>query len=143
MTKRHSRLEFCFKSRFIFRSPPMFCFNKCSAVAEMGDHLATVDMGRKAVGYVPLFRGAGSPSNTVWPRPRSTSVPSFILIHPTVWPPYTNVADRHRGQTGQRSDSISLKNRSRHTDQQREKLLSPKLSCSRGRTEKHVLLEAQ
>jgi len=46
-----------------------------------------------------------SPSNTMWPRPRSTSVPSFTLIHPVVWPQYTNVTDRHR-QTGQPSDSI-------------------------------------
>jgi len=29
-------------------------------------------------------------------------MPSFILIHPTVWSQYTNVTDR----TGQRSDSI-------------------------------------
>jgi len=37
-------------------------------------------------------------------------MPSFILIHPTVWPQYTNVTSRHTGQTdrqtGQRSDSI-------------------------------------
>jgi len=32
-------------------------------------------------------------------------MPSFILIHPTIWPQYTNVTDRTR-QTGQRSDSI-------------------------------------
>jgi len=32
-------------------------------------------------------------------------MPSFILIHPTVWPQYTNVTDR-TGQTVQRSDSI-------------------------------------
>jgi len=31
---------------------------------------------------VPLRgRGAGSPSNTMWPGPRPTRVPSFILIH--------------------------------------------------------------
>ena len=30
--------------------------NKSSAAAEMGDHLATIDMGRKVVGAVPLFR---------------------------------------------------------------------------------------
>jgi len=30
-------------------------------------------------------------------------MPSFILIHPTVWPQYTNVTER---QTGQWSDSI-------------------------------------
>jgi len=31
-----------------------------------------------------------------------TCIPRFILIHPTVWPQYTNVTDR----TGERSDSI-------------------------------------
>jgi len=35
-----------------------------------------------------------------------TSVPSGIMIHPTVWPQYTNVTDRQTGQTGQRSSSI-------------------------------------
>ena len=38
-----------------------------------------------------LVGGAGSPSNTMWPGLRPTSAPSFILIHPTVWPQYTNV----------------------------------------------------
>jgi len=42
----------------------------------------------------PLFGGAGSPSNTVWRGPRPTFTPSFILIHLTVWPQYTNVTDR-------------------------------------------------
>ena len=28
----------------------------------------------------------GSPSNTMWPGPRPTSLPSGIVIHPTVWP---------------------------------------------------------
>jgi len=61
----------------------------------MSDRLATVDMGRKEGAAVP-FRGlgAGSPSNTVWPGLRPTSVPSGILIHPAVWPQYTNVTDR-------------------------------------------------
>jgi len=46
--------------------------DKCSAVAEMGDRLATTDMGQK-VGAVPLFTGeAGSPSNTMSPGPRPT-----------------------------------------------------------------------
>jgi len=47
------------------------------------------------VGAVPLWGGgAGSPSNTMWPWPRPTCVPSFILICPTVWPQCTNVTDR-------------------------------------------------
>jgi len=45
-------------------------------------------MGRKlAEGSVPiLWRGDRSPSSTMWPGPRPTSVPSAILIHPAVWP---------------------------------------------------------
>jgi len=33
-----------------------------------------------------LFCGGqlGPPSNTMWPGPRPTCMPSFILIHPTV-----------------------------------------------------------
>jgi len=34
---------------------------------------------------VSLSWRAGTPSNTMWPAPRSTSVPSGILIHPAVW----------------------------------------------------------
>ena len=49
--------------------------------------------------YASFSGGAGSLSNTVWPGPRPTSVPSGILIHPTVWPHYAKT-DR------QRSDSI-------------------------------------
>jgi len=67
-------------------------------------HLATRDMGRKLGAG-----GAKSPSNIIWPGPRPACMPSFVLIHPTVWPQYTNVTDRQRGQTRQdrqRSDSI-------------------------------------
>jgi len=41
-------------------------------------------------------RGAGSPSNKMWSGSSPTCMLSFVLIHPTVWPPeaYTNVADR-------------------------------------------------
>jgi len=34
---------------------------------------------------VPLSRRAGTPSNTMRPGPRSTSVPSGVFIHPVVW----------------------------------------------------------
>ena len=73
---------------------------------DQSSHLATTDMGRKLEG-VPFGGGAGrSPSNTMWPGPRPTCMPSFILIHPTVWPQYTNTdrTDRQRsysiGRTG-------------------------------------------
>ena len=52
---------------------------------------------------------AGSPSNTVWPWPRPTCVPSFILIRLTVWPhgpQYTNVTNRQDRLDRQRSDSV-------------------------------------
>jgi len=44
--------------------------------------------------FIILFRGAGSPSNTMWFGPMPTSIPSGILIHPTVWPQYTNVTNK-------------------------------------------------
>jgi len=58
--------------------------DKSSAVAEMGDRLATIGMSRKwggaAVrGWVPTL----SPTNTMWPGPRPISLPSGTLIHPT------------------------------------------------------------
>ena len=69
--------------------------------------------GPKIWGLCPFGGGAGSPANTIWPGPRPTSLPRFILIHPTVWPQYTNVTDRQQDRrdrqtdrTGQRSDSI-------------------------------------
>jgi len=45
-------------------------------------------MGRKegAGDAVPLSWGAKTPSNTIWPEPRSISVPSGVFINPAVWP---------------------------------------------------------
>jgi len=64
------------------KSAAKFHYNKTSAVPEMGDRLA-IGMGRK---WGEAALGAESPSNTLWPGPRPTSLPSSILIHPTVWP---------------------------------------------------------
>jgi len=61
--------------------------HKSSALAEMGDR-GHNRQGRK-VAAVPHSRGAGSPSNTMWPGPRSTSVQSGVFIHPAVWPQQT------------------------------------------------------
>jgi len=75
--------------------------NKSSAVDQMGDRLATIDMGRKLGGLL-AFSGRGAelgPNLTQCGRSRGlyTSMPSFILVHPTVWPQYTNITDRqHR-----------------------------------------------
>jgi len=42
-------------------------------------------------GAVPpfLWKGAATPSNTMSPGPRPTSVPSGILIHSAIWPQQT------------------------------------------------------
>jgi len=71
-------------------------YSKSSAVAEMGDRLATLDTARKVGGggcCAPFRGGAGFPSNTMWPEPRPTCIPSGILIHSTVWPQYIIVTD--------------------------------------------------
>ena len=74
---------------YSYNRPSTF-LNKCSAVAEMGDRLATIDMDRK-LGLCPLWWEPGYPCkcNTMWPGPRPTFVPSGILIHPPVWPQQT------------------------------------------------------
>jgi len=71
------------------------CADKNAAVAEMGDRLATIDMGRKVGGAaLSLSVGELGPHLTVSPGLRPTSVPSGILIHPTTWPQYNIVTDR-------------------------------------------------
>jgi len=50
--------------------------NKSSAVAERGDRGHNRHGPKKGGGAVPLSRSAGNPSNTMWPAPMSTSVPS-------------------------------------------------------------------
>jgi len=42
----------------------------------------------------------GHTSNTVWSGPKPTTMPTFILIDPTICPQYTNVTDR-TGQADQ------------------------------------------
>jgi len=61
--------------------------------------------GPKSVGgCCAPFRGeARFPCNTMSPGPRTTSVPSGILIHPAVWPEYTNITGRTDRQTDRRS----------------------------------------
>ena len=69
-------------------------------IRDRSRRLVTMDMGRKlGRGLRLLFgEGAGSPSSTMSPGPRSTSIPSGILIPPTVWPQYINVLYRQTGQ---------------------------------------------
>jgi len=64
--------------------PPTTYYNKSPAVAEIGDHLAKIDISQKEEGGAVPFSGGGgtwAPSNTMWPGLRSTTVPSGILIH--------------------------------------------------------------
>jgi len=67
------------------------------------------------IGGVPLWkRGSCVPIYTMWPGPRPICEPSFILIHPTVWPQHRNVTERidmtgqtyRLGQDRQRSEGI-------------------------------------
>jgi len=61
--------------------------NKSSAVAEMGDRGHNRYGPKRGGGAtVPLSPIAANQSNTKWPGPRSTSVPSGVLIHPAIWP---------------------------------------------------------
>jgi len=60
--------------------------NKSSAVAEMGDRGHNRHGPKRGGCYAPFAGRAGSPSNTMWPGPRPTSIPSGILMHPAVWP---------------------------------------------------------
>ena len=74
---------------YVCRVKVMIWFNnKSSAVAEMGNRLATTDIGQKVEGAaVPLsVGGAESPSDTsLGPTP----ITSGILIHPAIWPQQT------------------------------------------------------
>ena len=75
--------------------------HKSSAAAEMGNCLATIDMDRKVREGCGVLSGegeAGSPSNTMSPWPKPTSVPSGIQ------PFGHNTPTLQTGQTGQRSD---------------------------------------
>ena len=60
--------------------------NKNSAVAEMGDRGHNRHGPKRRGAAVSLSQIARNPSNTKWPGPRSTSVPSGVFIHPAVWP---------------------------------------------------------
>jgi len=63
--------------------------------------LATQQTWADNWGLCPFWGwGTGSPSNTMWPGPRPTSLPSFILISETVWSQYTTLqTDRQDRQT--------------------------------------------
>ena len=58
--------------------------NKSSAVAEMGDRGHNRHAPKEGAALLLSRRGPGSPSNTMWPGPRSTSVPNGVFIHSAV-----------------------------------------------------------
>jgi len=63
--------------------------NKCSAVAEMGDRLVTIDMSRK-LGCPPFFWGGELDPHLIQCRlGRDLRIPSGILMYPDVWPQQT------------------------------------------------------
>jgi len=68
-------------------------------------HPAVWDGHRPKIGAVPFGDGSWAPCNAVWPGPRPTSMPSFILIHPIVWPQSTNVTDRQTDRQTDRTDN--------------------------------------
>ena len=51
----------------------------------MGDHGHNRHALKRGRLLCPFHEGAGSRSNTMWPGPRSTFIPSSIFIHPAVW----------------------------------------------------------
>jgi len=122
------RANHCTHGRHSTDRPVLAEDDNSPAAAVMGDSLATIDMGRNWGGCCAPFRGGMamgphvtivswsltslfstnmaisetmSPCNTMSPVPRPASVPSGILIDPTVWPHYTNVTDR---QTNRRDN---------------------------------------
>jgi len=48
-----------------------------------------IDMGQKFGLLCPFGGRSWSTSNTMWPGPRRTSVPSGILVHLAIWPQQT------------------------------------------------------
>jgi len=76
--------KFKFKVAVRFFGRPFV--QELSSSWDVATTVATIDMALKERGAVPLSRSAGNPSNTMWPAPMSTSVPSGVFIHPAIWP---------------------------------------------------------
>ena len=77
------------------------CYNKSSAVAEMGDHGHNRHGPKRGECAVPLSRSAGNPSNTLWSARRS--ILPYQLASSTIQPFGHNSAGI---QDRQRTDSI-------------------------------------
>jgi len=83
-------LQACWQTCMIFSGLPPYQVASWS-IQPFGHNRYGPKVGE--TGCVPLGRGSWVPCNTMWPGPRPASVPSCILIHPTVWPQYINVTD--------------------------------------------------
>jgi len=81
----------------LVQGPPLF--QVTSLFVQPFDH------NRQLGNCAPLGEGAWPPSKTTWLGPRPTTMSSFILIHPTVWPQYTKVTDRQDRQTERQTDN--------------------------------------
>jgi len=85
---------------------------KSSAVAEMGDRVHNRHRPRIWGAAVPVSRRAGTPSNTMWPGPRPTTIPSAILVHPVLghnghWPKIGGLCPFREGEAGSPSNTKS------------------------------------
>jgi len=72
--------------------------SKSSAAAEMGNHGHKRHQPKIGGLLCPFHGGSWVLSNTMWPGPRSTSVPSGIFIHPPVCPQYTRAKNWVQGE---------------------------------------------
>jgi len=78
---------------------------KSSAVGEMGDRGHNRHGPKREGGAVPLSGVSRVPSNTMWPGPRSTSVPSGVFNSSSIQPFEHN---RHERKTGGRVYQTSI-----------------------------------
>ena len=93
---------------------------KSSAAAEMGDRGHNRHGPNRWGAAVPLSRRAGTPSNTIWPGPRSISVPSGVFIHSVIWSQRTvdknwGLCPFREGEAGSPSNKVAWAEAYLHT----------------------------
>jgi len=90
-----------------YRVPSCVITSKSSAVAEMGDRLATIGMGRKLGAAVPLSGGGGLGPHLTQSR-LGRGLPLYQLASLSIQPFGHNTPTLYRqtGQDRQRSDSV-------------------------------------
>ena len=87
-----------------------------------GEPAPLLQKGGRPPIFGPFFLSPNGwiPSNTMWPEPRSTSVPSGVFIHPVVWPQRTldenwGLCPFRGGEAGSRSNKVAWAEAYRHT----------------------------